>query len=145
MSNKTRSQIKAQIYEYLPNINNSAHTTLLENLIDLAAEEISYRHNFRYLALTTPAEHDIVEGEYYVEESDFGFGGIQLNTYTSTMTGDETFTYDGGDDKIFYLDPNGADRTFNPSGNFPTGFTVKIYNTGTYQITFDSTDSVVIR
>jgi len=36
MSNKTRSQIKAQIYEYLPNINNSAHTTLLENLIDLA-------------------------------------------------------------------------------------------------------------
>jgi phage-related tail fiber protein len=62
--------------------------------------------------------------------------------YSSTMTGDEIFTYAGGTDRKYFLDPNGADRNINPSGDFPVGFeAVVINNGGPYSIIFDSTES----
>jgi len=77
MANKTRADILAQIYEYVPQANVSSHNTLIDNLVDLAAEEISYRHNFRYFAISTPVTHDLLEGEYYVDESDFSFTNLK--------------------------------------------------------------------
>ena len=73
MANKTRKDILAQIYEYIPQINVSSHETLVDNLCDLAAEEISMRHNFRALAGETPAEHTIEADDYYIDETDFSF------------------------------------------------------------------------
>ena len=73
MANKTRSQIISQVYQYVPNMNVSSHDTTLDNLIDLAAEEISRRHNFTYLRATAPATHDVTANEYYIDESDFSF------------------------------------------------------------------------
>lgn len=73
MANKTRTDIINQVYEYVPTMNVSSHDNLLDNLIALAAEEISMRHNFRYLVATAPATHDAVADEYYVDHSDFTF------------------------------------------------------------------------
>ena len=73
MSNRTRSEIISQVYEYIPNLNVSSYDTTLDNLIDLAAEEISRRHNFSYLRESTPATHALAAGDYYVDESDFSF------------------------------------------------------------------------
>lgn len=73
MANRTRSDIINQVYSYLPNLNVSSYDTTLDNLINLAAEEISRRHNFTYLRATAPATHDLVADEYYVDESDFSF------------------------------------------------------------------------
>lgn len=61
-----------------------------------------------------------------------------LPAYTKTMTGDETFTYGGGTNRKYLLNPNGADRAFNPSGTFPAGFEAIVINTGgPYDIIFD--------
>ena len=73
MANKNRSDIIAQVYEYIPNLNVSSHDTTVDNLIDLAAEEISSRFNFSYLAANAPATHAVVADEYYIDEADFGF------------------------------------------------------------------------
>jgi hypothetical protein len=60
--------------------------------------------------------------------------------YLSTMTGDETFTDPGMATKAFILDPNGANRNFNPSGSFNTGFIAFVKNTSAYyNVIFDST------
>jgi len=40
--------------------------------------------------------------------------------------------------RVYFLNPVGADRAVNPSGTFPSGSTITIFNTGAYQITFDS-------
>lgn len=73
MANKTRSNILNQIYEYIPTINVTAHATLLDNLIDLAVEEISLRNNFTYLRSTDPATYTASEGTYYIDEASFSF------------------------------------------------------------------------
>ena len=73
MTNKTRSDILAQVYEYIPQANVTSHNTLTDNLCDLAVEEISLRHNFRVLSASTHKEHAVSAGEYYVDESDFTF------------------------------------------------------------------------
>lgn len=73
MANKTRLDIITQLYKYLPTVNNSAHTTMINNLIDQAAEEISLRHNFTYLRATTPATYSAAQGTYYIDESSFSF------------------------------------------------------------------------
>lgn len=70
---KTRTHIINQVYDYLPNLDVSSYDTTLDNLIDLAAEEISRRHNFSYLRATTPATYTLSAGDYYVNESDFSF------------------------------------------------------------------------
>ena len=77
MANKTRTDILAQLYEYLPGLNVTSHNALTDNLIDLAAEEISLRHNFTYLRANAPATHDITANEYYVDEADFSFTSLK--------------------------------------------------------------------
>jgi hypothetical protein len=77
MANKTRTDIINQIHEYLPNMNVSSHDTALDNLVDLAAEYISGFYNFSYLRATSPATHDVVADEYYVDESDFSFTNLK--------------------------------------------------------------------
>lgn len=66
--------------------------------------------------------------------------------YTSTMTGNETFTDPLTLMKVYFLDPNGANRNFNPSGSFNAGFVafVKNVNRVGYHIVFDSTVSAQI-
>lgn len=62
--------------------------------------------------------------------------------YSSTMTGDETFTDPHTFLYTYFLDPNGAYRTFNPSGSFDTGFVIFVKNIGTtYSIAFDTSGS----
>jgi hypothetical protein len=43
-----------------------------------------------------------------------------------TLTGSKTFTYNGKDELLLILDPDGAVRTVNPSGTFPDGFKVTV-------------------
>jgi len=58
--------------------------------------------------------------------------------YSSTMTADEIFTDPDTILYCYFLDPNGAYRTFTPSGSFNTGFIAFVKNTGTqYSIVFD--------
>jgi len=64
-------------------------------------------------------------------------------SYSSTMTGNETFTDSKRFLSIYFLDPNGSDRNFNPSGTFRDGCVVLIKNidrTGG-NVIFDSTSS----
>lgn len=66
--------------------------------------------------------------------------------YSSTMTGSETFIDPFTILKVFFLDPNGVDRNFNPSGIFPAGFIAIVKNidkAGNY-IIFDSTVSAQV-
>lgn len=55
------------------------------------------------------------------------------------MTGDETIAYSEGGYLRCFLDPNGADRDFDPEAGFPEKFEMVIINLGNYGITFDST------
>jgi len=59
-------------------------------------------------------------------------------SYNKVMIGNEVFTDLGSDHLRCFLDPGGADRNFNPSGAFPSGFKVEIVNNGQEIITFDS-------
>lgn len=77
MANKTRADIIAQLKEYIPNLNATAHDAAVDNLIDLSAEHISGRHNFSYLRATSPATHDAAANEYYMDESDFSFTNLK--------------------------------------------------------------------
>ena len=91
MTNKTRSDILAQVYEYIPQANVTSHNTLTDNLCDLAVEEISLRHNFRVLSASTHKEHAVSAGEYYVDESDFTFTNfkeIRLLMWLKSTTGE---------------------------------------------------------
>ena len=66
-------------------------------------------------------------------------------SYSSTMTGNETFTDPKKPMGTYFLDPNGANRNFNPSGTFKTGVVALIKNIGTdYNINFDSENSAQI-
>lgn len=68
-----------------------------------------------------------------------------LAPYESTMTGNETFTPTGIAEEKFFLDPNGAQRTFNPSGSFSKGYTAIVINVGgSYNIVFDSAASAQV-
>lgn len=64
MSNKTRLECQAQIYEYLPSLNQSAKATLINNCLDLALEEISHQHDFRCLRAASPDEATLAAGAY---------------------------------------------------------------------------------
>lgn len=80
MANKSRAEIKAQIYEYLPKINQSGKTTLINNVIDLAVEEISRKHNFRALRPYTPDETVLAAGSYYLDLISFVFSEMCAST-----------------------------------------------------------------
>lgn len=75
MANKTRADILAQIYQYLPQVNQTSKATLLNNLIDVAAEEISNRHNFRALRASSPDTAAMTAGQYYVDMTAFATMG----------------------------------------------------------------------
>lgn len=77
MANKTRTDIIAQLKEYVPSLNASDYDTAVDNLIDISAELISQLHNFTYLAVSTPATHDITEGEYTVDEDHFSMTNVK--------------------------------------------------------------------
>ena len=81
MANKTRADILAQVYEYVPNANVTSHNDLTDNLADLAVEVISAEHDFTYLRSTTPATHDVLQTEYTVAESDFSFTNLKEITH----------------------------------------------------------------
>lgn len=51
-----------------------------------------------------------------------------------------TTTFGYGDGDVFFVDPNGADRNFNPTGTFPAGFKCWVINTADAAevVTFDS-------
>jgi len=66
MANKTRGDIQNQLYEYLPKINQSGKATLINNVIDLAVEEISRQHNFRALRALNPDHALLSAGAYYL-------------------------------------------------------------------------------
>jgi len=73
-----------------------------------------------------------------------GGGGLPLNVYVRSMTADETFVELSGYNYYrCFLNPNGANRNFNPSGSFSTGYEVTVYNSGNFIITFDSANSAI--
>jgi len=60
--------------------------------------------------------------------------------YTSLMTGDETFEAVAKYHHRSVLDPNGADRNFNPTGTFKAWYEETVFNAGdVYDVIFDST------
>jgi len=68
---------------------------------------------------------------------------LDANTITedcadsSSMAGNETFTQTGSR-HVYFLDPNGADRNFTPSGSFSTGTFITIINKSSlYSVFFD--------
>ena len=71
MANKTKADVKNQVYEYIPQMSVAAHGTTLTNLIDLAAEEISFRHNFSYFAADSPASVTIATGSMTANAASF--------------------------------------------------------------------------
>jgi len=71
MANKTRADVMAQVYEYVPQLEVTSHATAVDNLIDLAAEEISMRHNFSYLANPTVAVATLEADAYSMTEASF--------------------------------------------------------------------------
>ena len=67
------------------------------------------------------------------------------SSYAATMTADETFTDPSKPMGTYFLDPNGANRNFDPSGTFKTGVVALIKNIGTdYNIIFDSASTAQI-
>jgi len=82
MALATRADIKAQIYEFLPQINQTSKQTLIENCINLAVEEISLIHDFRSLRAATPDEASLVAGAYYLDLNASSFSVM----YSSTVT-----------------------------------------------------------
>jgi hypothetical protein len=75
MANKTRGDILSQVYQYLPQMNQTSKVTMLNNLVDLAVEEISNRHNFRSLKATAPDTATMTAGQYYVDLTGFATMG----------------------------------------------------------------------
>ena len=70
--------------------------------------------------------------------------GAQEYKYESTMTADEGVIQPlSGIRMVAFLDPNGADRNFNPSGSFTAGYEIVVINKGANLITFDSTGIAV--
>ncbi len=66
MANKTKSEILSQVYEYVPQVNQTSKTTLIGNLLDYVAEDISKRHDFRCLRATTPDTCAMTASQYSV-------------------------------------------------------------------------------
>lgn len=66
MANKTQAEILAQVFQYVPQVNQSSKTTLMANLLDFVAEDISHRHDFRSLRATSPDTATMSAGAYSV-------------------------------------------------------------------------------
>uniref|UniRef100_A0A6M3ITR0 Uncharacterized protein n=1 Tax=viral metagenome TaxID=1070528 RepID=A0A6M3ITR0_9ZZZZ len=70
---------------------------------------------------------------------------FEAAAYESIMTADETFGAGIARRRKYLLDPNGADRNFDPSGTFATGYEVIILNVGVaFNIVFDSAASAQV-
>ena len=89
---------------------------------------------------------DPVSGQYLRWKTDLsglenvaaGPSGQVPSCYVKMMIANETFTYSGNNHPRCFLDPGGANRNFDPSGELPGGFKIEIVNTGGEIITFDS-------
>jgi len=79
-----------------------------------------------------------------LENIDLDTGASDPPTIRQTLTGDVTFTDNGGGKVILILNPGTADRNVNPSGSFADGFEAVVINNGptsSYKLLFfDSTD-----
>jgi hypothetical protein len=120
---------------------------LLQQLREQISRQLILLSSSLYNDLTLP---DPVGGNYLRWKADLtGLENVERGEdaaldpviYGNAMTGDESFVDPGGDHLRCFLDPNGANRNFNPSGTFPSGFLLLIVNTGVEIITFDSTAS----
>jgi len=93
MANKTRTDIIAQLKEYVPALEASDHDAAVDNLIDISAELVSARNNFSYLNVSEPATHDITADEYTVAEGDFSmtsFKEIRMFEWIKAATGENS-------------------------------------------------------
>jgi hypothetical protein len=73
VANKTREDIKNQIYDFLPKINQTGKQTLINNCIDMAVEEISRKHDFRALRPHLPDEATLAASAYYLDLNSTNF------------------------------------------------------------------------
>ena len=66
--------------------------------------------------------------------------GAGLPKYsTQSISATTTFSSDVGAEKTYFITPTGADRNFNPTGDFNTGYRVWVINSsGSYNIVFDA-------
>lgn len=85
MANKTRAEIASQIYSYLPQVNTTAKTTLVNNCIDLAVEDMSNRHDWRCLRATTPDTATLAAGAYYLDLSSFTVMGAAATYFKDIL------------------------------------------------------------
>jgi len=79
-----------------------------------------------------------------LENIDLDTGASDPPTIRQTLTGDVTFTDNGGGKVILILNPGTADRNVNPTGSFADGFEAVVINNGptsSYKLLFfDSSD-----
>ena len=79
-----------------------------------------------------------------LENIDLDTGASDPPTIRQTLTGDVTFTDNGGGKVILILNPGAADRDVNPTGSFADVFEVRVINNGptsSYKLLFfDSSD-----
>ena len=131
MANKTRDDIKNQIYAYLPKINQAGKATLINNVIDLAVEEISRKHNFRALRPHLPDEATLAAGSYYLDLNSTNFttmcaGSVYLKDILSMFwrksTGSEYGAIRFLDDADFH-DRYGYFDYTNRSRGYPVHYT----------------------
>lgn len=130
MANKTREDIKNQIYQYLPQINQTAKSTLIHNAIDLAVEDISQRHDFKVFRATTPDSATLTAGAYSLNLSDFSTMGASTTYFKDVRAMFRLKSGTADHDPIKYIDDlefhhrfGYVDYTSRTSG-YPTHYTL---------------------
>lgn len=72
MANKTRSDIRTAVLAYLPQMNMSSKTTMVNDLIDLVVERMTAGpYDFRCFRVYTPDTATLTAGSYYLDLSSF--------------------------------------------------------------------------
>ena len=114
-------------------------TRVTANALNSIQEEIAYVIEQAGITLetaNTDSWHQLYQAlSYYFEAA----------AYSSTMTASTTFGAGTWRRRKYLLDPNGADRNFDPSGVFPVGYEAIVLNIGiAFNIIFDSTASAQV-
>lgn len=100
---KSQSNVESQIGYYVPQITATVHATLLDNVINLALEEISERHDFRKLRYG-PEDYSASANEYNWSISDLVDASYTEIKHTITLMWLKSSTGEVG--KINYLTPD---------------------------------------
>lgn len=140
---KTLSDIKNQIYAYLPQVNSSSKDTLLSNSINLAVERISRAHDWTQFKPYTPVEKVLSEGAYYLSKSDFSFTRFQSIRlmYWRKSSGEDYGKIKFLDDETF-LERYGYIDYSDRSKSYPVNYTIQ----GTrYVFNCPATEDLTIR